>query len=100
MDQVEADWVDGRWANTEVGPFSYSTSHATGAGGQGHRDQGGRQGSGHGLLQHRTAWVQRSLDQGFLNMKANRYGLTAAGPEGHDFCQRQRGRLGAWFGLE
>ncbi|MED5278584.1 MAG: hypothetical protein VYD86_05650, partial [Verrucomicrobiota bacterium] len=25
VDQVEADWVDGRWANTEVGPFLAST---------------------------------------------------------------------------
>ena len=88
VDQVEADWVDGRWANTEVGPFLASTILTP----RGRVDKGiaikvGDKATGHGLLQHRTAWVQRRLDRGIFEYEGQSLRLDElAGPEGgHDF---------------
>ena len=78
VDQVEADWVDARWANTEVGPFLASTILMP----RGRVDKGIAIKVGDKsqatvcfnteLLGYNAAWAG-----GFLNMKANRYGLTS-----------------------
>ena len=78
VDQVEADWVDGRWANTEVGPFLASTILTPRV----RVDKGIAIKVGDKaqatvcfnteLLGYNAAWTG-----GFLNMKANRYGLTS-----------------------
>ena len=78
VDQVEADWVDARWANTEVGPFLASTILTP----RGRVDKGIAIKVGDKaqatvcfnteLLGYNAAWAG-----GFLNMKANRYGLTS-----------------------
>ncbi|HCV98198.1 MAG TPA: hypothetical protein DGJ56_02765, partial [Verrucomicrobiales bacterium] len=78
VDQVEADWVDGRWANTEVGPFLASTILSP----RGRVEKGIAIKVGDKaqatvcfnteLLGYNAAWTG-----GFLNMKSNRYGLTS-----------------------
>jgi len=78
VDQVEADWVDGRWANTKVGPFLASTILTP----RGRVDKGIAIKVGDKqqatvcfnteLLGYNAAWAG-----GFLGIKANRFGLTS-----------------------
>ena len=78
VDQVEADWVDGRWANTEVGPFLASTILTP----KGRVDKGiaikvGDKAQATVCFNTELLGYNATWTGGFLNMKANRYGLTS-----------------------